>query len=237
MSIRTSAAVVAAVFAATLSLAPAGAASAASEREAPARKQPAPHPPAPPAASHPPPNRWYDRSHDHRRYYPPAGQRLRSLPPRAGLVVWPGARFWFLEGVWYAPAAAGYVVVRPPFGIVVPVLPPFRTAVVIGGLTYFYLNGVYYRERAEGGYEVVPPPVTGIAAPTGSAGRLYVYPRLGQTPEKQATDEYECHRWAVTQSGFDPAPAAAGQATDTSGRADYVRAQTACLEARGYTVR
>jgi hypothetical protein len=30
---------------------------------------------------------------------------------------------------------------------------------------------------------------------------------------------------------------ATGQSTDVAHRADYVRAQTACLEGRGYTVR
>ena len=33
--------------------------------------------------------------------------------------------------------------------------------------------------------------------------------------QQQASDEYECHRWAVTQSGFDPSGAATGQAGST----------------------
>jgi hypothetical protein len=185
----------------------------------------------------PPPAHWFDRAHGHDRRYPITGVRVRTLPPHATLIVWADVRYWFVDGVWYAPAAGGCVVVRPPLGVVVPLLPPFRTAVVIGGVTYFYVNGVYYRERAEGGYEVVAPPYTGVGTPSGAPGRLYVYPRQGQTPERQAEDEYECHRWAVSQTGFDPAPAALGQPTDTARRGDYVRALTACLEARGYTVR
>jgi hypothetical protein len=31
-----------------------------------------------------------------------------------------------------------------------------------------------------------------------------VYPANGQTPEQQERDRYECHVWAVQQSGFDP---------------------------------
>jgi len=192
-------------------------------------------PAAPPA--HAPGNRWYDRAHGHDHYYPSSGLHVRTLPPRANLIVWANTRYWFSDGIWYAALPTGYIVARPPFGIVVPVLPVFRTVVVLGGVTYFYVNGVYYIERPIGGYEVVPPPVTSVGNTTGAPGRLYVYPREGQSPEHQATDEYECHRWAVSQSGFDPTPAATGQPTNVTHRADYVRAQTACLEARGYTVR
>ena len=36
------------------------------------------------------------------------------------------------------------------------------------------------------------------------AGSPIVYPAKGQTPQQQDRDQYECHRWAVQQSGFDP---------------------------------
>jgi hypothetical protein len=68
-----------------------------------------------------------------------------------------------------------------------------------------------------------------------------VYPRNAQNAQQQASDEYECHRWAVTQTGFDPTAAAVGQAparaATSSPVADYDRARAACLEGRGYTVR
>jgi hypothetical protein len=32
----------------------------------------------------------------------------------------------------------------------------------------------------------------------------YIYPGQGQSPEQQDRDRYECHSWAVQQSGFDP---------------------------------
>lgn len=184
-----------------------------------------------------PATRWFDNAHGHARYYPTTGLRVQALPARMPPLAWGGTNYWFWSGVWYGPAASGYVVVRPPYGVVVSELPAFRTVVVIGGLTYLYLNGVYYRERSEGGYEVVPSPVAGVGTTTGAPGRLYVYPKQGQSAEVQASDEYECHRWAASQSGFDPAPAATGQSTDVTRRGDYVRAQTACLEGRGYTVR
>jgi hypothetical protein len=38
-----------------------------------------------------------------------------------------------------------------------------------------------------------------------------IYPQNGQNPDQQSRDRYECHTWAVQQSGFDPAsPQAAG---------------------------
>ena len=33
---------------------------------------------------------------------------------------------------------------------------------------------------------------------------VYFYPTQGQTAEQQDRDKYECHGWAVQQSGFDP---------------------------------
>jgi len=33
---------------------------------------------------------------------------------------------------------------------------------------------------------------------------LMIYPKKGQSEEKQSKDKYECHTWAVQQTGFDP---------------------------------
>jgi len=196
------------------------------------------HGPPPGAA---PRGQYWDGVHGHARYYPAPGFVVHAPPPRAGIVVWGGTRYAFHEGIWYAPATHGYVVVRPPYGVVVPVLPVFATAVVIGGLSYMYCNSVYYRAVPTGGYEVVAPPV-GVPGepvpPPLAPAKVFVYPRQGQSAEQQATDEYECHRWAVNQSGFDPTASATGSgSTDPVRRADYGRARSACLDGRGYTVR
>lgn len=183
-------------------------------------------------------DRWYDGNHGHNHYYPAPG-RVVVLPPRPPAPVWWGGvgyRYW--DGVWTTSGPRGWVTVRPPFGVVIHDLPSWRTALVIGGLAYFYVNGVYYRERSEGGYEVVPAPLAQPDPP--GPDRSFVYPRQGQSAQQQASDEYECHRWATTQSGFDPTGAATGQSgttVSTSSRSDYQRARSACLEGRGYTVR
>ena len=185
---------------------------------------------------HAPRGQYWDGAHGHGHYYPAPGFAVRVPPPHAHVVMWSGSRYAFHEGVWYGPAAHGYVVVRPPYGVVVPALPLFATAVIVGGLTYMYCNGAYYRGVVSGGYEVVPPPI----APGGEPipAKVFVYPRQGQTAEQQATDEYECHRWAVSQSGFDPTGGPTGAAGgDPSRGGDYQRARSACLEGRGYTLR
>ena len=48
--------------------------------------------------------------------------------------------------------------------------------------------------RVESSQPVAPAPST----------QVYVYPTAGQSPEQLDRDRYECHTWAVKQSGFDP---------------------------------
>ncbi len=35
-------------------------------------------------------------------------------------------------------------------------------------------------------------------------GDVFIYPNKGQSQEQQERDKFECHSWAVKQSGFDP---------------------------------
>ena len=35
-------------------------------------------------------------------------------------------------------------------------------------------------------------------------GDIYIYPAKGQDKNKQDEDRYDCHSWAVSQTGFDP---------------------------------
>ena len=37
------------------------------------------------------------------------------------------------------------------------------------------------------------------------AQQLFIYPTKGQNAQQQSRDKYECHTWAVQQTGFDPA--------------------------------
>jgi len=47
-----------------------------------------------------------------------------------------------------------------------------------------------------------------LIVPAAMAQQQYVFPQKGQTAEQQKKDEYECHSWAVKQTGFDPTAAA-----------------------------
>jgi hypothetical protein len=172
-----------------------------------------------------------------------------------------GHRFWG-GGYWggrFWPHAYFY----PGYAWFLPLLPFGYATFWWGGFPYYYYNNLYYTwNPGYNGYVVTdPPPVAGTdsgdgsdasqyssddasqysgAAPspqagaqTGAAGDVYVYPRSGQNDQQTSNDRYECHSWAVNQTGFDPTRGA--QQSGTS--ADYRRALIACLDARGYTAR
>jgi hypothetical protein len=50
---------------------------------------------------------------------------------------------------------------------------------------------------------VTPPPRT-VVVPTPPPERIFVYPANGQSPEQTERDRYECHQWAVKETGVDP---------------------------------
>jgi len=45
--------------------------------------------------------------------------------------------------------------------------------------------------------------------PVVALGDVYIYPNKGQSQQQQSKDRYECHTWAVQQTGFDPSRAQA----------------------------
>ena len=53
----------------------------------------------------------------------------------------------------------------------------------------------------------------GARFPSLAQADLMVYPAKGQSTEQQSKDRYECHTWAVKQSGFDPSTAQAAPAS------------------------
>lgn len=61
------------------------------------------------------------------------------------------------------------------------------------------LGGCATQERAVYREDVAAAPARSLP-PT----RVYFYPTAGQSPAQQDRDRYECHLWAVKQSGFDP---------------------------------
>lgn len=205
------------------------------------------------------PNEFRDARHNHNRVYPSHGHVVRALPHEHRVFHHGSARYYFHGGVWYRPHGPRFTVVAPPFGLFVPFLPPFYATVWAGGNPYYYANQVYYVRQGDG-YVVAepptgevsqtPPPAVSVMPPEAQpipvppppaplAEKLFIYPRQNQSEQQQATDRYECHKWAVSQTGFDPTQTQGGVPEDprSQKRVDYQRATSACLEGRGYTVR
>ena len=188
-----------------------------------------------------------DARHHHDRFYPRRGVFVTVLPPDYRFYDYRGSRFYFSGGIWYRAEGPRFLVVAPPFGLVVPYLPPYYTTVWVGPVPYYYANEVYYTP-APGGYVIVAPPQGTVSQvpPQGtvnqaplSSDQLYIYPRNKQGEQQQATDRYECHRWASSQTSYDPTQPPTGLSGNqlSQKNTDYRRAMAACLEGRGYTVK
>jgi hypothetical protein len=138
------------------------------------------------------------------------------------------------------------------YGLFFATLPWYYDTYWWDGAPYYYADDVYYqwnRDAAE--YETVQPPagLSGqVKAQAPVVTELFMYPKAGQSSEQQARDREECHRWAVGQAGFDPTTAAVASTgtpapntvpTDNTAtkRADFLRADGACLEGRNYSVK
>ena len=155
-----------------------------------------------------------------------------------------GGRYWhgWGGGYWHG-VFWPQVYFAPGFAWFLPVLPFGYATYWWGGVPYYYWNDAYYTwSPADSGYVATdPPPVADGSAGDSSSGygeapggsNVYLYPRNGQTDAQTQQDRYECHSWAVSQTGFDPT-----RSSQQSGSASaYRRAMIACLDARGYSAR
>lgn len=187
-----------------------------------------------------PPGYVRDNRYRHDHYYPPRGHAVPALPRGHRVIPYRGTKYYFHGGVWYRHSGSRFIVILPPVGLVVPFLPPFYTTIWVSGYPYYYAGGIYYVWRPEQNAYVVsePPPETEVSEEPATPDQLFIYPMKGQSEEKQATDRFQCHSWAVEQTGFDPTRPGGNvsEAQHATKRADYHRAMKACLEARGYSV-
>ena len=124
-------------------------------------------------------------------------------------------------------------------GLYFATLPLYYSTIWWSGVPFYYADNTYYRwSDTVNQYETVSPPPDLQEQDAGQSpgvSELVAYPKNGQSVEQQGKDKFECHRWAVTQTGFDPTQVAGGAVPGR--RADYSRAQAACLEGRGYSVK
>lgn len=186
------------------------------------------------------PQAYHPAGHSrHPAHYPGRGAVVQRLPRDVHVHHYHGRPYYRSSGVWYRPSGAYFSVVGPPIGAFITVLPWGYSVIDYGGRPYYRYDDVYYARRDDG-YVVVEPPEGRYAdsEPAGS-DELFVYPAAGQSAEQQATDRFECHDWASSQTGYDPTRVSGGVPPEDAApaRAAYLRAMTACLEARNYTVR
>ncbi|KAF1025392.1 MAG: hypothetical protein GAK37_02878 [Pseudomonas sp.] len=192
---------------------------------------------------HPNDVRWPGRPDGHGNGWGPGpqyrpGYVIDRFPERNYRVPYRGQDYFFSGGYWYRPQGTRYVVVTPPYGIRVQYLPDYAREVWVGSTLFFLAAGAYYTyEESSQQYVVVEPPAAAPApapAPQGNGYDVVAYPANGQSPAQVQQDGYDCYRWAVQQSGFDPqavtyAPAPVVVQT-------YRQAQGNCLSSRGYQV-
>src|ERR1039457_7164970 len=127
------------------------------------------------------------------------------------------------------------------YGLFFATPPLYYSTLWWNSVPYYYADANYYAwNSAVREFETVrpPPQVESLIAtqePTGAD--LFAYPKNAQNAEQQARDRYQCHRGATDQTGFDPMQSGGVPPATPTKRQDYLRAQAACLEARGYSVK
>ena len=134
-----------------------------------------------------------------------------------------------------------------PGGLFLASLPLYYSTWYWNGVPYYYAYDNYYVwDGPAAQYEQVAPPpgLINRGAPTPAQGSsdLFAYPKNGQSDAQQARDKQECRDWAAAQSGSqsgNPPNGAAGAiaAAYPQTGAINLRAQAACLEGRGYSVK
>ena len=65
--------------------------------------------------------------------------------------------------------------------------------------------------------------LTSLLFVSAAFGQPFIYPNKGQSPEQQQRDRYECHNWAVQQTGFDPSMAQGAPAPAPAPQGGVVR--------------
>jgi hypothetical protein len=120
-------------------------------------------------------------------------------------------------------------------GLYFSTLPLYCSTFWWGGIPYYYADDTFYTwDGSVGQYQTVePPPEVEQQAESQAITELMAYPKNGQSEEQQARDKADCRQWATTQSGYSPEGAAT---VADPNRGNYLRAEAACLDARGYSV-
>jgi hypothetical protein len=191
---------------------------------------------------------FVDSRYQHNRSYPIRGRSFRSLPSDHRLITHGHSHYYYSHGIWYRPHGGHYIVVAPPVGLFVPFLPFAYATLWLHGVPYYYANETYY-VQTPGGYVVVEPPQGKVSETVpdteGEEGediaddKMFIYPRNGQSEAQQEVDRYECHKWAVEQTNYDPTKISSKIPVEQimQKRSNYQRIMADCLNSRGYTTK
>lgn len=181
----------------------------------------------------------YDRGHNSSyRQNHSIGHRVSYLPAGYIALTFAGLNYYYNSGAYYQRRGHEYAVTRPPLGVSISILPAGYRTHRYGRHTYYSANDVFYGwNNSRRSYVVVdnPDPYSVAGTTTYTQAEQFVYPRQGQNPNQTSRDRYECYLWAVGQTGVEPAQINNAQTSNNLG--NYQRANGACLEARGYSVK
>ena len=135
----------------------------------------------------------------------------------------------------------------PGYGLFLATLPFYYSTLWWNGVPYYYADDNYYVwNNSMGGYQAVVPPLQAVNQTAVQRGGpdLFAYPKNGQGTEQQARDRQECRDWAASQTassamtaGAAPGAASASATVAPPNSDANLRAQAACLEGRGYSVK
>lgn len=172
---------------------------------------------------------------------PPIGLVVPTLPTFATAIVSAGRAYLYANDVYYRPRPdlGGYEVVNDPEEPVVDSGGTASAGAMTAGTAAAQLtNAANVSTTPAATAPAATPAVASVGPPGGTGNSPYFLPRNGQSPDEQARDRYDCYRFAVTQTGFDPMRVSPGTpaAQYADRQAAYERAQTACYEGRGYTI-
>lgn len=151
-----------------------------------------------------------------------------------GAVAWRGGRGGYHGGYGWHGGYGGWGWGGLGVGLYFATLPYYYSTFWNAGVPYYYADDNYYQwDSSLGQYETVNPPPD-VQRQAEQASNLIAYPKNGQAQAQQAADKADCSTWAASQSGFDPTHTSTTESVNK--HSDYMRAQAACLEGRGYSV-
>lgn len=168
---------------------------------------------------------WNGRFWPHVWFNPGFSWFLPILPLGYATFWWGGLPYYYWNNLYYTwnPAYNGYVVSDPP-----PAAGQGDTSQADSGDP----DNSYATAAPQSPAPPDSQPAPLSAPMGGGSGQVFLYPRNGQSDAQAQNDRFECHSWAVNQTGFDPT-----RSGQSGSAADYRRAMIACLDARGYSAR